>query len=479
MAVAITQGMRSTSDYGADQRIYDWDSKITQLYMNSDVPITGMITKGKSEKATDPEFKWFREDFPAQAGALTRTQADMTTAKAEGATTDSATVGAVHSSSNMSTSTDVATIVANSTYYVRMSSANLRYFRPGMIIMLRKSTDPDRLVRGKVLNQVENGINSYVVMLALESDTASTTAEVAEFDRFSIIGDSNAEGSGPPRGIAYDPYSMSNYTQISKTTFEITRTAEKTTLRTEKDILRQKAMVLRDHGIKREKMFLYGIPWKGTGDNGKPERMTGGLLYFMRTYAPQNVNYFPNAYTRAKTADEAIPTPGGYADFARLKQKTWEEGGFDWLSLMFERIFSYGSSMERTAFCGPGVLNALNRLAKFNSEISITPSTTSFGLKVKTWETHFGTVHFKTHPLFKYDPTERYSALILDSSSITRKVIDDTFFKNSTYTDPGRQALDGTFGEFLTEDGLKMTLPESCGLLTGFGMPNVDPLIDA
>lgn len=446
MPINTHLGMRGTTDFThASQRPFDWDSTITKMFLNADAPLTAFMNLLPSEKATDPRYIWYREDFPSQTGAIT----GITLA---------------------STGANATTMAEGSTYKIKMSAQHVGFFRPRLIVMLRDRDDPiNGMLRGRVLNMLEDGDNSYILVNMLEGSTgtkAHTAGTVhTSFTRFSIIGDSNPEGGPPPRGIAYDPEEFYNYTQISKTAIELTRTAEQTTLRHESELVRQRANSLRDHAVKRERMFIYGARAKWVGDNGKAERTTGGLLWFLKNYAPKNMINFPDTvadgYWESTACDDKA--------WEILEGKNWLTGGFSFLNLCLARIHRYGSQNSRICFCGEGVIIALQELAKFNSTITLTPGTTNFGLDVVTWLSPFGKLHFKTHPLFKLDPVEQFSALIIDPGSLKRKVIAETFTKKKDHKDGGNDSLDGRFEEFITEDGFKITIPESCAYITGFG----------
>ena len=58
----------------------------------------------------------------------------------------------------------------------------------------------------------------------------------------------------------------------------------------------------------------------------------------------------------------------------------WITSGEEWLDVQLEKIFRYGS-MEKMAFAGSGAILAINKLAKANGQINLTPETTSYGLK--------------------------------------------------------------------------------------------------
>jgi hypothetical protein len=87
------------------------------------------------------------------------------------------------------------------------------------------------------------------------------------------------------------------------------------------------------------------------------------------------------------------------------------------------------------AFCGSGFLNVLNKLYKskvrFNADI---PQADSYGMSVVKHMCPFGTVYYKTHPLFSRNAFMRYNALFLDVQNFKYRYMEgrDTDIKKNT-----------------------------------------------
>jgi hypothetical protein len=207
------------------------------------------------------------------------------------------------------------------------------------------------------------------------------------------------------------------------------------------------------HSIEMEKAFIFGYPLETTGDNGKKERTTGGIIYHINTYSGITSNFITDTS-------------------AGVSGKTWEAGGEEWLDYYVEQIFRYGKE-ERLAFCGSGVLLSINKLVKLYGNYQLSPKATSYGINVMEWVTPFGVLNLKRHPLFSYETTNRNSMLVLATDQLVYRYIDDTTF----YDDPekkntGYTRRDGTKEEFLTECGLEIHHPAMFGWLHGFGSDN-------
>lgn len=422
-------GMRGTGDWATDQRPKNWREMILFLYPNGDAPLTAIMSMMKAERVSDPEFYWWTKSLPTQGGAVTNVYIDiLSTAYTTGG-------------------------VAGDILYVNVALAVANHFRAGHQVLLRNSSNYADDCNAKVTSVVKNGASSYLVVKLLEADP--TTTGIADCNTVLVIGNINAEGAVMPDAISYDPTKLYNYTQIFRTPLEITRTALRTKLRTGDAKKEAKRECLELHSVEMEKAFIWGARSENTGDNGKPERTTGGLIEWINDNSGITSDY---------VTDSSAGVDG----------KTWLQGGEEWLDYYLEQIFRYGGN-DRMAFVGSGTLLEINKLVKLYGNYQLTPQTTSYGIKVRTWETPFGSLHMKLHPLFSYETTNRNSMLVFDPSDIRYRYIDDTSF----YDDPekkntGYTRIDGTKEEYLTECGLEFHHPSKGGWLNGFGSANTN-----
>jgi hypothetical protein len=425
-------GMRGSGDWVTDARPKNWRETILFLYPNGSMPLTAIMAKMKSEKTDDPQYYWWTKLLPTQAATVTGVYTDSTLLTAYGS-------GGV-----------VGTIV-----YLKMVSTDIIHFRVGHQVLMRDASNYTVDCVGKVIARVSNGANSYVGVKLLEADDNGTGADLSDCDKVIVIGSINAEGAAMPTGVSYDPDKLYNYTQIFRTPLSITRTAQKTKLRTGDAYKEMKREALELHGIEMEKAFLFGVASEGTGDNGKPERTTEGILNVLRNNASDNVS--------------------DYQMNATYHGKNWldDGGGETWLDSYLELVFRYGRQ-QKLAICGSGALLGINALAKAGSHFTMTSSTKSYGINVTEWVTPMGTIMLKTHPLFNIESTLRNSMLILEPENLVYRYIDDTTFyaegeaKAAAGTQGGR--IDGRQEEFLTEAGLEMHHPYTAAFLNGVGL---------
>lgn len=180
------------------------------------------------------------------------------------------------------------------------------------------------------------------------------------------IGNAFEEGSLAPSGVNYDPTEKSNNTQIFRRTLEITRTASRTRLRTVPAVKEARRECLEYIGVDMERAFWLGIKSTGTR-NGKPVRTTAGVYNQMSS---SNIYSFTNG-----------------------------EVDMDTLETRLEIVFREGSN-EKLAFCGNKTLSAVNTAIRKNSAYQWETGGKEFGMNVTRLVCPFGTVVFKTHPLF-------------------------------------------------------------------------------
>ena len=426
-------GMRGTGDWVADQRPLNWRQQILKLYPNGQAPLTAILSMMGGSSVDDPQFNWWTQEQTTVDGAVAGvfTLPDLSVAYAGGG-------------------------VLGDPLYVSVTTVLANRIREGHQILLRDQSDYRVDVNAKVTDVTRGAVNSVLSVRLLEADDNSPAHDLSDCDNFKIIGNINPEGGEMPDAIALNPTKVYNYTQIFRTPLSITRTAKKTRLRTPNDYQKAKAEALEMHSWEMELAFLWGIRTELTGDNGKPERTTMGVINFIRQFAPANVDDF--------TLN---------ADYAG---DTWLTSGEIWLKAFLERLFRYGAE-DKLVLCGSGFLLGIDALAQQSGQIQLTPGQKTYGMQIREWLTPFGSIYMKTHPLFSHDATTRNMGIVLEPKEMGYRYIDDTSFygENSSKTHSegyGQRRVDGTNEEFLTECGLEFGLPQKCGVLNGVGLDN-------
>lgn len=425
-------GLRGSASFGADgslaRRPENWREMILMLYPNGQAPLTALTALMGSEGTTDPIYHWFEKELPSQAAAVTGVYSDaLTTAWTAASKTQGASV------------------------WIKMSEADAKNFKAGHIITVRA---PASGVIASNIFQVLisaaptlNGASSYVTGKLISATFTSLAS--ASYTAGQVGGSAYPEGDTSGVSIGYDPTEYSNYTQIFRNSLENTRTAAKTKLRTGDAVAQAKKETLELHSIEMERAFLFnGGKYVTTGSNGQPLRISAGVRGFIST----NKNDF-----RAATSVGSTTWAGSAADAQK---------NYNWLMDRLEELFRYGSQ-EKIAFCGSGVLLAIQKLlaALSSTQVALTPTTLAYGFKVQELVTPFGNLMLKAHPLMTMDASTRSDMYCLDTKYIKYRYVDDTKYK------PEIQAndLDGSKSEYITEAGLEVQFERSHGIINGLG----------
>ena len=275
-----------------------------------------------------------------------------------------------------------------------------------------------------------------------------------------VAGNAVGEGASALSGRFYPPIRQTNYTQIFRNAFSFTRSAMKVPAEFDKTgLYKEKAEDnLRQHMVDIEMAFLFGSRrTDNVTENGElvPRRQTGGLIWFLQQWEAANSVYRGGSGAAAITAiaddqKRILPCVSNTVTFAVFNS-------------YIERAFrsTNDKAFEKLFLCGSGFLASINTY--FEGKAHLQKNFTAqkvYGMNVVTWETPFGTIHFKTHPLFSRSSALRYNGLLLDVQNLKYRALNDS----DTSLLDNRQAndFDGRKDEWITEAGLEVALPESC-----------------
>lgn len=428
--VAPVHGTRSTGGAFTNQIPESWREGVLMLDPNGMAPLFGLTSKMSSQKLDSTTHHWFTQILENQRAAVTGIYSDASLQTAY-------TTGGV----------------AGSVLYFKAAQDDAKHFRIGHQVLARDASDPDVDVNGKVIAVNFAGANSYVGVKLLEADDNSSSHDLSDCDTLLVIGSINPEHGARPSAISYDPTEWYNYTQIFRTSLEISRTMSQTRTRTGNEYNRLKTQAMKRHAMEIERAFFFGTRTSGTGTNGHPERTMMGVIPFIKTGASTNVvNY---------TLD---------TDYSG---KTWLESGKTWFDAKLEVLFRYGMT-NKLAFCGSGALLGIQKLAEEFGTMNLTPGASMFGIKVTNWTTVFGTVRLLTHPLFSFEETTRNSILLMNSENLKYLYLQDTKFKadKGGADDSDDSGIDGKQEEFITECSLELHHPITMMYMNGVGSDN-------
>ena len=437
MNVAAALGMSGPGVWVPGERPENWRQMILYLFPNGDMPITGIMSRLKSERVNDYKFNWFDEKISVRGSDIaTNTGGNVTIA------TD-ADLGSRYNPGSTG-----AALSAGGVLYVKVNSLFINEVRTGMTVDIRKYRDFNSHGFGQVVQRYPNGDNSVIAVRLLIDDPGKTTLanHLGGADRVEIIGDANPQGGAMPDAVNYKPTRRDNLTQIFKTPLLVSRTAAQTNLRTGPEYQRRKMEALRYHGISLEDSFLWGHMSEVTGENGQPQTTTQGIYWYIKEGAADNVRNFNDAATNA----------------------VWKTHGEDWLEESFRQVFKYGGN-TRLMVAGSGAIGGIQQLVKMSGTMNIYPGEKSYGINVRRWQVHNGEIMILQHPRMSQNPRLTNCAFILDTAEMRFRHMQDTMFKDDDMKN-GLASIDGRAEHYLTEAGLELHHPEKFMFLYNMGL---------
>ncbi len=429
--------------------------KVFHQYPNGALSIIGLLSLMKTEEVNSPEMYWWEERFRRQI---------TTTAAAN-------SLGPFRLAADAVDGLDPFLPVVNVEFMLYVADTSL--FRVGHVIMiqgLQIGNNTLSLTMRCVVTAVSAATKLKVrpVSLPVGISTGFANGNLENLNlNVQAIGSSFAQGMVNISGESYYlPDKFTNYTQIFRTPFSFTRNALLTPTKfDETGVYREKSKQHSlYHMVEMERAFLWGeravYVKSGTTDNttgaGLPEYKTGGILgWFLPKWEEADSAYRGGTGAAALTLDSdddkrIITNAAG----------TINEASFD---TYLERIFRKTNNVtnERLAVCGSGALKTLNSMYRQLGTLPYkVPGQDAFGMRIVSHECPFGTVYYKTHPLFSEDLSQLWSSMLFcDIHNLRYRPFSksDTFLRKQIQT----PSMDGRMDEWLTEAGLELKFPES------------------
>jgi hypothetical protein len=457
-------GLLSTESF-ASERFTSIRRSVFYQYPNGAAPLLGLLSMLDGEVLNDPEFSWY-EDRLAELVSTT--------------VVNGTTSGAWYADSSGSLGSAMATTAADRTantsaaYWLRVAS--LDPFRGNDIIKMKGLNVTGSTVDGQfriapnssgVFSSSSGGfyirvvpINTIVNVLNVYNQTDAAT-------EVQVLGNANMQGqTGSSEGSYTIATRTGNNSQIFRTPMSFTGTALVTSAKFDeagpyKDKAKKASM---RHMIQMELQFLFGDPSKSIDTtSGLPTYTMGGIMFFLKLWEAGAgnavagvVSTYPVSASTSNSDDNKriINVNGNITESA--------------LDDYFEKLFRHTNNVsnEKMAFCGSGFLNVLNKLYKskvvFQADI---PQADAYGMSVVKHVCPFGTIYYKTHPLFSRNAFMRYNALFLDVQNFKYRYMQgrDTDIKKNIQPNNADYRQD----EFLTEAGLECQFPEANMYMVG------------
>jgi hypothetical protein len=444
----------------------------------------------KEEETNDPEFGWWekrkRQQVSLTVGSTTGRPFATTVAVTAGTTND-------HTVSTFTLSTANFKWTAAANYGVAIVDDSL--FRVGHVIRIPvKMTTGATGVTAAASEDLKGIIiaidrtNHYLVFTAITSSTnyaidysqSTYTGQVGI--EVKVIGSSFAQGvTSQTTEVYYLPVYLSNFTQIFRTEMSFTGSALVTPVKFDdtgiyKDKAKSTSM---DHMVEMELAFLFGAKYR-TATNvanatqpvpttgvGLPQYTTGGILWFMQQWeaATGGLSITDQVASGASSLAYDHGKAAAMLDSDDNKRIIANASGYMTEKLYdtyLERLFrsSNNLSNEKLVLCGSGFLKVMNQMYRSQSTFVYHPPTgDTFGMEIVAHKTAFGTVYYKTHPLFNENDTLRNNALFMDVHNLRYRPMS----KRDTQLLKNRQPNDADYrkDEWFTETGLEMRMPES------------------
>jgi hypothetical protein len=395
--MAAVAGLRGTGDWGTDERPKNFRELILWRNPNGSAPIFALMSRVQKESTSDPEFSWWDEP-----------------------------TGILRLQVNGALSSGDTTFVVDSSDPSASSPGNVwgtaEHLVTGDLLLVEPAAD-HATYNHEIVEVVSV---ASATQFTVKRGRAGTTAAAIANDLFLLkIGSSFAEGTAAANATTRNPIKYSNFTQIFKTSYEITGTAKVTTTRTGDPVANDKKRRSFDHARDLEQAILWGVKNETVGANGKPLRTMDGI----RSFIPSDTTtVFSGSTTVSSFLDAVYP------------------------------VFDYDTPAgdERIGFCGNNGLNILNKMIQTdsNSQIQWGGVIKQFGMQFREFLMPQGRLLMRTHPLLNQNALYRDSMFIIDFSSLRWRPLkgrDTKMMDNIQAKDEDLQR-----GQWLTEGGLEV-----------------------
>jgi len=344
-------GLRGTGSFGTDERPKSFREMILWMNPNGTAPLFALTSKGKTEPVDDPQFYWWEE-----MQTICRLQVN-------GAITDE----------------------GETTFTVDGGALELI---PGDILQIEPTTE----VAGYAPELIRViSVTSATSFEAQRGVAGTTAADVADNAWITRVGNAQSEGNTSIASSSTNPTKLTNYCQIFKTPYQISKTTLATRFRTGDPKKNEQKRKSFQHAEKIEQTLFWGIPYEtlDASNGNMPLRYTGGLRHFIST----NRTVFTASPTMATFLAAVSP------------------------------VFDYeagGAGNERIVFCGNGALNYLNTMVASHANTMITYDGTVkfYGMELKKYIIPQGTLYIKSHPLLNVHPVYKNSMFVVNPAGV-------------------------------------------------------------
>jgi hypothetical protein len=412
-------------------------------YPNGSAPLIALLSMLKEESTNDPEFQIFEKRLGEQ-----RTNTAMLNAAGPfgiaGGNTDqpSPFSPAVNSFQRVCVLDTSSLRVGHIIQFTQLNTSGTPVDVKGIITSIVDATHFEYRYLQAYTNLLNTTINNGIETL--------------------VIGNAAAEGQV---GAALAPYqlplNLKNYTQIFRTPFQFSGTVLKTGLRYDrtgpyKDKAKDATL---QHAMEMEKGFIFGVQTLFVDPtSGLPTRTTGGIIWYLQQW-------------EAGTVYGNTPAVNDSDDTKRIISNVTSNGSMNLATynVYMERLFRVTSNkaQEKLVLCGSGFLARVNDMFTGKGILHINQEAKErFGWDIVSHLLPWGTVHYKTAPLFTQNATLRNCGLFLDVWNLIYRYMDGRDTTLLKMRQPNN--ADYREDEWLGEAGLELRFPESHMFIKNF-----------
>ena len=415
-----------------DRRNFYVDPQVTKELWTDVAPFTTLISNQEMRKVPDPTFKMFEHRNP-WVKQLWLCNSDTDNIDSDGTTTTTVTVDGA---SNISIDDSLKGIVAE--------------------VWTDGYGSKKAVVRVQSVNSA-----TEIVVTGLWTSSGSDIA-LANNDIFLVAGNAQGEGSSAPDAWSDELQVVYNSCQIFKTPLQVTGTLEAAVLRGESsELARLRRQKAQEHKMQKEKAFLFGVRYGGTGlgeagPDGTPDesfadgvaldsdgnlvRTTYGIISALENYAISSGDD-QNNFT--------VSSSYAYGDFVDD----------------MEKVFQYvPESGVKRAFCGAGALGYWSKMAGASGMAGNSGWTVSLGdmkrdslgFNYRVLETPHGMLQLIPTPALR-GPYNKYMAVVSDEN-LFHAVYRPSMYQTNIKTD---NAFDGVKDQYMSDEGVGIQLIES------------------
>jgi len=299
-----------------------------------------------------------------------------------------------------------------------------KYFRAGDVVLL--PTAASVAAPGEIVLVSSVSTDTLTVVRNYTGDQ-TTGGAVVSADHIQIIGNTNAEFATARAEKTTTEASVTNYTQIIRTPFSLSKTLDASSLYGGGDHTYQRRKAATQHALECERAVLFGKPYE---DTTNIQRTTGGFLYWVTS------------------------------------NKVNANGTLTWPTVesLFSKVFRYGSR-NKLMMMSRTVATQLDMIAE--GRIVTSTGATSYGVNIGTLQTTHGTLSTVIHDQLTND-WDGY-ALVVDLDNIKLRYMRDSDGNRLGVLNTNIQApdADGIRDEYLSEIGLQVMLESAHGVLYG------------